>query len=203
MKAVILPIVIAMSLTCLESCYVAKPLDREVHITINNDFPVTIKNTGSSNFSAKHTEAEYRQAYLNGLKAELTSNHILIDETATEFVVKINSLELHESTKIDTVKDEKSKDNGLIRDLTLAGLKTSGTISRVGSTISTNWEAEKNKDEKLNNNQNVGQILLGQNKDNTVYTEKGFDDNEFVVQSGHCGRRAAVKITHEIQSLLK
>ncbi|NOT75355.1 MAG: hypothetical protein HOP08_10525 [Cyclobacteriaceae bacterium] len=199
-----IPVLIGIALLIsTQSCYIAKPLDHDVRVSINTDFPVIITNTGTSNFSALHTEAEYRESYLKELKNEFTNDHIIIDEASPEFIVKISSLEISESTKTDTVKDVKSKDNGLIRDLTLGNLKTSGTVAPAAGGNSVKWSAEKDKDERLDNARNVGQMITGENKDNTVYTEKGFDENEFVVQSGHCGRRAAVRIVKDIQGLLK
>ena len=185
------------------SCYISKPLAVEVRVSVNTNFPVIIKNEGNSNFVNKHTEVEYRTAYLNELMKELTVNHILVDNSSPEFLVQISSLDLTESTKVDTVKDVKSKDNGLIRDLTQAGLKTYGTVSRTGETTTHKWEADKGKNETFTNNQNLEQMIEGKNKDNTVYREKAFSEDEFVIQSGVCGRRAAVRITHEIEKLLK
>ncbi len=194
---------VVLATLCLESCYVAKPLEREVHISINNDFPVTIKNVGNSNFASKHTDAEYRKSYMDELTRELINNHVIIDNVAPEFEVRILSLELHESTKLDTVKDVKSKDNGMVRELTLAGLKTSGTVLKIGGTSPIAWEADKEKDENLTNNRSVDQMIAGENKDGTTYREKAFDNNEFVVQAGHCGRRAAVRITQDVKKLLQ
>src|SRR6478736_58998 len=112
----------------LSGCYVSKPLDHDVRISVNKDFPVQIKNEGKSNFSSKHTDEEYRQSYITELVKEFQVNHIVIDDAAPEFVVKIKSLEITESTKMDTVKDAKASNNGMIQELTLAGFKTTGTI---------------------------------------------------------------------------
>jgi hypothetical protein len=197
-------LVIAAFLTVLlaQSCYVSKPLSREVHISLDPNFPINMTNTGTSNFLAKHTEAEYRKYYTDAVISELGLNHVIADNVSPEFNVTINSLDLAESTKLDTVKDVKSKDNGLIRDLTMAALKTSGKVTKISTGTSGNWDADKSKDEKLNNNANVGQIILGQNKDGTVYTEKAFDDNEFLSLCAMMGRRAAVRIEKEISRQL-
>lgn len=196
-------IALMLAITVLNGCYVSKPLDHDVKISINKDFPVQIKNEGKSNFSSKHSEDEYRQSYLTEMTKELQINHIVIDDAAPQFIAKISLLEITESTKMDTVKDEKSKDNGMIRELTMAGLKTNGTIAKAGETTNHNWQAEKAKDESLTNNQSFDQFVNGQNKDHSSYREKAFDDTEFVKQAGVCGRRAAVRITNEIQRLLK
>lgn len=189
-------------LLLLTGCYVSKPLNVEVKATFNRDFVVVIKNEGNSNFSSKHSQEEYRAAYVNELVKELAANHITIDSNFPEYVIQINELELTESTKMDTVKDAKSPNNGMVRELTLADLKTHGTVGKSVSPGTNKWTAEKDKNESLTNNRSLGQIIEGKNKDNTVYREKTFSDDEFVIQSGVCGRRAAVRITDEIQKLL-
>lgn len=202
MKPSLLFFLVVIVTIFLQGCYVAKPLDRDVRISINSDFPISVKNDGNSNFSSRHTEAEYRKQYMNDLMGEFASDHIVVDDASPEFIVKITSLELRESTKMDTVKDAKSKDNGMIQEVTLARLKTTGTIIKVGGSTAISWTAERDKGEELTKSQSVGQIVTGENKDNSNYRLKSFDDNEFVVQSGHCGRRAAVRIVQEIRKEL-
>ena len=118
---------ILATITVIQSCYVSKPLDHDVHVSIDPDFQIVISNTGNSNFSAKHTQEEYRKAYMDQMIKELALSRVIADNMTPEFMIKITSLEIHESTKMDTVKDVKSKDNGMVRELTLADLKTSGT----------------------------------------------------------------------------
>lgn len=190
-------------ISILTSCYVSKPLAVEVRVSLSTNFPVVIKNEGNSNFVSKHSEADYRTAYVNELMKELAFNHIVVDNAAPEFMVEISSLDLTESTKVDTVKDIKSKDNGLVRELTQAGLKTHGTVTRTSDQATHKWEADKDKNESLTNNRSLEQMIEGKNKDNTVYREKIFSDDEFVSQSAVCGRRAAVRISHEIAKMLK
>ena len=192
-----------MTLFSLEGCYVAKPLDRDVRISVNTDFPIFIKNEGNSNFSTRHTEAEYRKQYINDMMGEFANDHIVVDQATPEFVVTITSLELYETTKVDTVKDTSSKDNGMIRELSLAKLKTAGTIKKAGGTTTIAWTADRDKNEELTKSRSVGQIAAGENKDGSSYRIVSFDDNEFVVQSGHCGRRAAVRMAQEIRKQLK
>ena len=192
-----------ITLFSLEGCYVAKPLDRDVRISVNTDFPIFIKNEGNSNFSTRHTEAEYRKQYINDMMGEFANDHIVVDQATPEFIVNITSLELYETTKVDTVKDTSSKDNGMIRELSLAKLKTAGTIKKAGGTTTIAWTADRDKNEELTKSRSVGQIAAGENKDGSSYRIVSFDDNEFVVQSGHCGRRAAVRMAQEIRKQLK
>ena len=192
-----------ITLFSLEGCYVAKPLDRDVRISVNTDFPIFIKNEGNSNFSTRHTEAEYRKQYINDMMGEFANDHIVVDQATPEFIVNITSLELYETTKVDTVKDTSSKDNGMIQELTLAKLKTSGTIKKAAGTTTIAWTADRDKNEELTKSRSVGQIAAGENKDGSSYRIVSFDDNEFVVQSGHCGRRAAVRMAQEIRKQLK
>ena len=191
--------VLVSLLVSLEGCYVAKPLDHDVRVSYNTDFAIIRKKEGNSDFLSKHTDEEYRKAYIDAVKVEMANDHLIPDDANPEYIVKITSLE---STKLDTVKNEKSKDNGMVRELTLAGLKTTGFVTKAGTSISSNWNAEKDKNESLTSNRSLDQMIDGKNKDGTEYREKAFDDNEFILQAGHCGRRAGVRITKEVQSLL-
>ena len=162
----------AVTSLLISSCYVSKPMDHDVRISINTDFSVVIKNLSTSNFSSKHSDVEYRKAYMDELTKELLINHVTIDNASPEFVVKVIELEITESTKPDTVKDVKSKDNGMVRQLTQAGLKTHGTVMQSSTTTIKNWEADKDKNESLTSNRSLDQIISGDNKDNSSYREK-------------------------------
>lgn len=189
--------------TLTSSCYVSKPLAVEVRVSVNTSFPVITKNEGNSHFIEKHSEEEYLAAYLKELTKEFAVNHLIIDNTSPEFIVQISSLEITESTKLDTIKDAKSKDNGTIQELTQATLKTQGTVVRIADQSTHKWEADDDDKETVTNNQSLQQIIDGQNKDNSIYRKKAFTDDELVVQSGVCGRRAAVRIAHAIGNILK
>lgn len=195
--------VLLLMVCLIQGCYISKPLDREVHVFVQPDFPVNIVNTGNSMFSSKHSEEEYRKSFMDALIAELKLNHVIADGSSPEFNVIITSLDLHESTKMDTVKNVKSQDNGRVRELTQAGLKSSGKVVRISTGGSGTWNADKSKDEEVTNNRSLGQMIEGVNKDNSVYREKIFDDNEFMNLCALMGRRSAVRIEKEIQSQLK
>ncbi len=149
MKHLTTLVVLASVILLLQSCYVAKPLDHDVRISYNTDFAIIRKKAGNSDYLSKHTDEEYRNAYIEGLKTEMANDHLVLDNANPEFIVKINSLEITESTKLDTVKNVKSKDNGMVRELTLAGLKTTGSVTKTGTSISSNWDAQKDKNEQL------------------------------------------------------
>ena len=53
--------------TFTSGCYVSKPLAVEVRVSVNTYFPVITKNEGNSHFIEKHSEEEYRAAYLKEL----------------------------------------------------------------------------------------------------------------------------------------
>ena len=163
-----------ITLLSLEGCYVAKPLDRDVRISVNTDFPIFIKNEGNSNFSIRHKDAEYRKQYINDMMGEFANDHIVVDQATPEFVVTITSLELYETTKVDTVKDTSSKDNGMIQELTLAKLKTSGTLKKAGGTTTIAWTADRDKNEELTKSRSVRQIAAGENKDGSNYRVASF-----------------------------
>lgn len=80
MKPTFSLITIAVLTLALQNCYVAKPLEREVHISINKDFPVVVRNTGNPNFSSRHATDEYREAYLKDMLTEFSNDHVIADD---------------------------------------------------------------------------------------------------------------------------
>ena len=187
----------------VSSCYVSKNLDRDVKIKLDESFIVTITNTGNSNFSNKYTQEEYKQAFLSGMKNEFSYNHIIVDENNPEFAVSISELKINESTKTETVNDSDSPDNGKVFELTSLDLYANGLVDQISKTNIKEWSADKEKDEKVTNNRSAGQIVTGTNKDNKLYREKEFSDNEAKDLAENCGRRSATRIINTIIKFIK
>lgn len=190
-------------LLSFQSCYVSKTLDREVKISLDESFIVSINNSGNSTFVNNYSSEEYKTAFLEGMKAEFSGNHIIIDNTSPEFAVSITELTIQESTASETVSDIDSPDNGTVFELTSLKLAATGIVDQIGKDHIINWSADKDKDEKVTNSRSAGQMVTGSNKDNNTYREKDFSDNEALDLVEKCGRRSATRIINDIVKTIK
>ena len=187
----------------LPSCYVSKTLERDVNVSLNTDFVVSVTNNGSSTFSSKYSEEEYKAAFIEGMKAEFAGGHIKIVESNPEFTVTVSEVSMVESTKTETVADEDSEDNGKVFELSSLNLSAKGQVVKVAGSDSRDWWADKSKDEKVTNSRSGGQIITGDNKDNNTYREKDFNDDVALDLARKCGRRSGARITNDIVKALK
>lgn len=194
---------VVVLLLLFQSCYVSKTLERDVNISLDETFIVTITNTGNSSFSGNYTEEEYRQAFLEGMKSEFVGSHIIIVANNPEFLVSISELTISESTKTETVSDTDSPDNGKVFELSSVNLSAKGLVDKAGGERIEEWWADKDKDEKVTNSRSGGQVLTGDNKDNNTYREKDFSDDIALDLAQKCGRRSGARIINDIVKALK
>lgn len=166
-------LVIALLLS-LSSCYtnLNKQLDREVRVKIDTNIPVTIDNQGTSTFTQAYTEDQLRELYLTALKAELATNKVIIDDANPEFEIKFNQLTITESTKTETVSDTTSDQDGESFELTTLDTKCTGKLIRVSDGTTSDWYAEKDKNEKVKSSRTIVQLATGGNKEKNEYREK-------------------------------
>ena len=187
----------------LTSCYVSKTLERDVNVSLNESFFVTVSNTGNSTFSGKYSQEEYKQAFIEGMKAEFAGSHIILTESNTEFMVSITELIITESSKKDTVSDADSKDNGKVYELSALKLSAKGAVKKADGANVSDWWADKNKEEKVTSMRSGGQMITGNNKDNNSYREKEFSDDKALDLARQCGRRSGARIVNDIVRALK
>lgn len=189
--------------TVLSSCYVSKSLDRTVKVSLNENFSVFISNTGNSSFSERYNEEEYKRAFIEGMKNEFAGSHIVLVESIPEFLISITDLTIVESTKSETVSDVDSPDNGNEHELSSLKVSAKGKVDHYDGAPVGDWSAGKSKDEKVTNNRTGGQIIAGQNKEQKIYREKEFSDDEALELARKCGKRAGVRIVKEIVRAFK
>ncbi len=185
------------------SCYVSKTLDREVKITLDESFEISMQNNGNSNFTGGFTADEYRAAFIEGMKAEFASSKIVIVQDNPEFMVSISELKIEESTKTETVNDTESDDHGKEFELTTIDMNSKGLVDQVEKEHIKEWYAEKEKSEKVTNSRSAGQVITGDNKDRKTYREKEFDSNEALDLAEKCGRRSGARIINDIIKAIK
>lgn len=203
MKNIKITLLTIASLIIFQSCYVSKTLDRDVKISLDENFIVSISNTGNSNFISAYSDADYIQAFLEGMKSEFSTGHIIIDNSNPEFAVSIAELTISESTSTETVSDSDSDDNGKVFELTSLNLSSKGIVDQVDGDRIKEWWADKSKDEKVTNNRSAGQVITGSNKDNNTYREKDFSDDIALDLANKCGRRSGARIINDIVKALK
>lgn len=185
------------------SCYMSKSLDRDVHVRINMNIPVSIFNNGNSAFVAAFQEPEYQQKFVEGMKAEFTGSKVIADNANPEFEIQVANFSITESTTTETVNDSTSADHGATFELTKLDLSASGTVTRLKDNVVYNWSANKDKSEKVKSNRTVVQLATGQNKETNEYREKEFSTSEAGSLAGSCGRRSGNSIVKEILRSLK
>jgi len=187
----------------MPSCYVSKPLESDVRVDLDENVPIKITKDDDATFITFFGEDDYRKSFLEGMKSSLGYDKIVIDHANPQFRISISEFDLNERTTTDTVKDQKSKDNGKIFDIAVATLKVNGLITNLSDQKSVPWTADKDKREKITSLQSLGQMMSGENKNLTEYRKKDFDKNEFITLSSECGRRAATVITNSIRRQMK
>lgn len=190
----------------LSGCYVNlnHTIDREVRVSIVEDVPITITNTGNSTFNEYMSEDEYRSKYLAALRAELggTTNIILTDENP-EYLITITSFTIQESTKEEKINDSESPDNGKIFELTTLDFTAQGSVKNLSTGKSRSWYANKSKSESTTSSRSAGQLVTGDNKDKNEYREKDFDSGTAADFTNTIGSRSGIVIVKEISKSMK
>lgn len=187
----------------LTGCYVTKTLDREVHVILEENFSLSIVNNGNSTFTNAGSAEEYKAKFIDGVKSEFSSSKIIPDGVNPEFRIEIKKLTITESTSIETVNDTTSDQNGQSFELTKLEYNANGIVIRLSDNAEFAWNASKDKEEKVTSNRSVIQLATGQNKEQNVYREKDFSDDEALSTTWHIGRRSGQSTVKEIIKALK
>jgi hypothetical protein len=187
----------------LTACYMSKSLERDVHVSVDSNIPVSIINNGNSTFSSNTDEATYQAKFMEGMKAEFNTSKVIADGVNPEFNVTIAQLTITESTSTKTIDDTTSDEHGQTFELTKLDYSANGTVVRLKDGVSYTWSASKDDEEKVKSNRTVVQLATGQNKERNVYREKEFSSTEAADLSWNIGRRAGNSIVKEIMRSLK
>jgi len=193
----------AVSLTLFQSCYISKSLEKDVTVSLDKSFNIKISASGNSTFSSNYSAEEYKAAFIEGMKAEFATGHIIIVDNNPEFSISVSEVSMTESTKPHTVSDVDSDDNGKVFELTSINLSAKGKVVQSDGSDSRNWSADKGNDEKVTNSRSGGQIITGANKDKKTYREKELNADEALDLARKCGRRSGVRIINDIVKALK
>ena len=193
----------AVSLTLFQSCYISKSLEKDVTVSLDKSFNIKISASGNSTFSSNYSAEEYKAAFIEGMKAEFATGHIIIVDNNPEFSISVSEVSMAESTKPHTVSDVDSDDNGKVFELTSINLSAKGKVVQSDGSDSRNWSADKGNDEKVTNSRSGGQIITGANKDKKTYREKELNADEALDLARKCGRRSGVRIINDIVKALK
>ncbi len=182
--------------------------------------PVTVSLSDSTFLAEKNAKANYikyldlqspeklTNAFLKGFKSEaaITKNVTLkFNDDNADFILKVKSLVVTESSQIETINDPKSPFNG--QQVELNKVESSVTIEIIDNKNKTKKLTDcfnsKERSEKLKNNRDIGDLITGSNKDNTQYRTKLLSDNICLNLSEDVGRRIWVPISRRIAKTLK
>jgi hypothetical protein len=191
----------------ISSCYLGRNIDKPVSVyldlsAMNAQLNVTSIDQRYINY---RTMDDYKTEFINGLKNETTfqKNITILDQAASaDYTLRVTYFEVAESETKEMVNDEKSPYNGQSYMLTAINTKASFDVLQNGSKLGS-YSAYADKSEKLKNNQSLGQMIAGTNKDNTVYREKLLQEDVCVDLSNKCGRRTWNLFTQKLAKKLK
>jgi hypothetical protein len=178
-----------------QSCYISRNLNREVKVSFNSDFTITMINQGSEGFTDRFSREEYLEAYLEGLKGEFSTSKIIIDDNAPEFTINISLLEMAEGSINETVEDSNSVENGSTFTLTSLSYKSEGNISKTTGEDLGQWTAYKDKDEKIKSRTKKDGI--------NTHWEKDMSNDAALDLARMTGRRSGARIVNDIHAFLK
>jgi hypothetical protein len=205
MKKYFLPLLILTII--LHGCYMGKPLKNKTSMYIDLSFETNVNNTFSDKYLNKLKWNDYKTAFVSGLKSEGEYYNLEVIENTSQkadFTLVIKSFDISESSHSETVSDEKSPYNGKSFDLSECEASSAFTLFKGNKEKELGeWNTSANKSEKLTNNRNVGDYVLGTNKDNSEYRYKGLDDNICIDLSEKCGRHVIAKLTRKLSKNLK
>lgn len=183
----------------LSSCLMSKPLETEVRISLQNQLVVQLVKDLSASYVSNYSEEEYKNIFLDELKRLLALEKIILDDANPQFTVSVLQLTLQEKLTSDTVKDERSADNGKVFRISEGLVKASGELTNIATAKTVRWTADKDKKERVTSLQSLGQMVTGENKNLNEYRKKEFDKTEFYALAGQCGQKAAGVIANMIK----
>lgn len=170
---------------------------------------VTVNTTAfNAKYSINLSNDEVLKQFLKGFESEAKiTNNVTFnnEEEGADFVIKIKSITITESSKVEKINDAKSPYNG--QEMVLNTIDCSAEIEIIDIKNKTkklsNCYNTKSRSEKLKNNRDLGDLISGSNKDHTTYRSKLLSDDICTQLSGDVGRRIWVPITKRIAKSLK
>lgn len=197
---------IAMSVFILSSCYLGKNIDKPITVFLDvSDLKInTVNYSGNPQYLDYMTVESYRTEFLNSLtnEAGYSKNVTLVYSQPADYSLKLTYFEVNESESKETVNDANSPYNG--QSYYLTSVQAKGTFDLLnGEKKIDSYTAYADKSEKLKNNQSIGQMIIGTNKDNTQYREKLLQDDVCKDMADKCGRRTWNLFTQKLAKKMK
>jgi len=202
---------ILLVMITLQTCTLFKKgISKPVVIAFaDRSVPITISSTA---FNAKYTvnlsEWGLTENFLKGFdsEAKFTKNVTVVsEENNADYILRVTSLKITESSKVEKISDEKSPYNG--QEMVLNTIDVSVDVEITNAKDKTKklstCSNTKSRSEKMKNNRDVGDLIMGTNKDHTNYRTKLLDDNICNNLSEDVGRRIWVPITRRIANAQK
>ncbi len=199
-----------ISLTLQTCTLFKKGISKPVILAMpDRSVPVNISSTAlNAKYTINLAEAGLIENFLKGFdsEAKITKNVTIVSEEANaDYILRVVSLKIVESSKIEKISDEKSPYNG--QEMVLNTIDVTAEVELTNakdkSKKLSGCSNTKSRSEKLKNNRDVGDLIMGTNKDHTNYRTKLLDDNICSNLSEDVGRRIWVPITRRIANAQK
>ena len=188
------------TLIILTSCYISRKVETPSSLKIDKNFSVVFDKPLEPKYLLSEDESKFKSLFIEGLKNELINYNVTVienDVDKSDFVLKITSFRLRETVSTSTVDDPASEYNSQQYSLHSCDAGVDFVLLKEGVETEKGW-AGVNKDEKLTNNRNVGDYVLGTNKDGSEYRHKQLSEDIFDDLSQRAGRRTAARITKKL-----
>ncbi len=199
-----------ISLTLQTCTLFKKGISKPVILAMpDRSVPVSISSTAlNAKYTINLAETGLTENFLKGFdsEAKITKNvSIVSEETNADYILRVVSLKIVESSKVEKINDEKSPYNG--QEMVLNTIDVTAEVELTNakdrSKKLSSCSNTKSRSEKLKNNRDVGDLIMGTNKDHTNYRTKLLDDNICGNLSEDVGRRIWVPITRRIANAQK
>lgn len=196
---------------CIAGCTLFKKNISKPVIIAMPDTTVPVK-INSTAFNSKYinglSQEQLASDFLKNFESEakITRNVTFKNEEAgADFSVKVISLNITESSKVEKISDEKSPYNGQEMVLNTIDCIAEVEITDVKNKTKklSNCYNSKSRSEKLKNNRDLGDLIMGSNKDHTNYRTKLLADDICNELAKDVGRRVWVSISRRIARAIK
>jgi hypothetical protein len=193
-------ILLLILITTLGSCYISRKVETPLSLKIDRNFEVNIDKPSDPKYIKESDADKYKQLFIDGIINELSNYNVTVISSEAEkydLLLKIKELRVRETVNTSTVDDAASPYHGQSYSLHSCDAAVDFVLYRNGAETDKGW-ASVDKEEKLTNNRNVGDYILGSNKDGSEYRHKQLSDDIFEDLSQRAGRRTAARITKKL-----
>jgi hypothetical protein len=175
----------------------------------DTNFTANVISTANFNkYSPLFTGGQLARAFMAGFKREaaITKNVTLkFDASGADFILKVKTLQVKETTTTQVINDPKSPYNGQQVELNVVEASAALEITSVAKPAKKMADCTNSKmrSERETNNRSLDEIISGANKDKTQYHTKLLQDNICLTLSDDVGRRIWVPVTRRIAKAIK